>query len=344
MTPMPRVAEAASRLKLSSLDVSFLGRPANLGLLYYRGRLDPARIYQTILATCTHLPSFSSRIVHAPSGEYFLRFQEGDFGFSVEESSRAFAPELLERRNLWSDTLAPYFDTEDTALDRPLFGCRVTLLRESTVLGFSISHSIADGETLKYATYLFSALYGNHPVFPASNQRSFPFQRAGDRPRMPEDYAGWDHRRHELRKGGEMRRCVCNDIVVRGATVDEVLSAATGPTKLTRSDVVAALLVKELYPRIVPGSEVVRLRIPVDLRRATRKLEPTYIGNGYWDAWLHLPIERFHALDVAGVAAEIHAAIRRLRTALDRDGFVRLDVDGVDYEAFAGLDPPLSTA
>ena len=323
-----------TRLRLSALDRSFLGRPANLGLLHYGYEVDPERVYRTLLAVAADLPAFSSEIVPGDDGDYYLRHRERYFGFQVARHPGDVARLLAPSRDLDVTRLSPFLDTTETLPGRPLFTCRVTALDSGTALGFSLSHAIADGETLKLCCAYFSLLFAGREPPPISLQRSFEAQRnPASRRRRPEDFLHESYATHPHRVQGPPRPCYFNTFLLTAAEVDAHRRAAGAPDEgTTPTDTVTALVMKRYYSSFVPASETFQVRIPVDLRRVSRKIDPLYLGNAYWDAHLHLPRRDFEAMSVPELAAAVHRAVARVRSRRFLDERVQVNEAGIDYD------------
>ncbi|KAK9839049.1 hypothetical protein WJX74_008467 [Apatococcus lobatus] len=146
--------------------------------------LDPARLLtamQTIVDH--HYPILTCRVRQDDAGRFFL--DSSNAGFTIgtcnkpesqlRDVLRAFArpsaPELEPLNACAEDYLEQLNPVEVLAGRCPLFGLRLTQVKDGSVLGLSFSHMLADAESMGQLLYDISQAYQGLPVMPRPSRR-----------------------------------------------------------------------------------------------------------------------------------------------------------------------------
>ena len=163
----------------------------------------------------------------------------------------------------------------------PLLLGSLTPTTEGCVIGLSVSHIVADGMTIFIFFAIWTALMsGKKPPKP-SDQRSFEQSRIvkNFRPlRVP--------LATRVQSRNDMYSTLNQEYTFLSLpdSLTTKLLTEVGPESPALNHIVAAHLLRRFEPNILPDSEILRLRIPIDMRNLHPSIDPLYLGNAFFDA------------------------------------------------------------
>ena len=319
------------RIRLNLIDGGFIGSRPIMLICYYETELDPQGVYQAILDAVRVIPQVSGRIIEDDTGTRWLEHVPYYFAFNANERRDLSAESLLMKEQLRFEELAGMIDDTLTALGEPVLGVHVTRLERGTLLTMASSHAGIDAEAGRMFTTVVMASLMGAPLPSPSPQRSFEFQRRGERRGKPVEH----YTDHPLQRAGSPRSGGISTTQLAGATIDNSLKALAG-TPCTSHDVLAAWIIKELGSWFLPGDLPVNVRIPINLRPLLEELDANYVGNAIVDCACSWSKEELARLDPSEVAIAVRDALIRTKDPSYLNERIHLDEHGLNYDGFIG--------
>ncbi|MBK9373385.1 MAG: hypothetical protein IPN03_06550 [Holophagales bacterium] len=151
-------------IPLSPIDHVFTGRgayPIEFAFAY-AGAMDAGRLEQSLHRALEAFPPVSSRFVRVAGNALAFEPYEGGCAFRVAESATGFAE--TERRTV-------FLDPVDGREGEPLARVLLTRTPNGCVLGFSLSHAVADGYSYFHFLTSWARLFRGEPFPPPSHAR-----------------------------------------------------------------------------------------------------------------------------------------------------------------------------
>ncbi len=341
------------KLKLSFIDRGFIGTPPIMSIAHYRDqRIDPQDLYRAIVETLEQIPPLSSKVVVDKvvvdkvvvdnEGEHWLQHVPSFFNFTFDRRPELDADELFRRPSLAFSDLAGLIYDAPAAIEKPSLSVNLTHDKHGSVLSYSLSHCAGDGETLKYFGFFLMQRLQERPIMPCSPQRGFGFQRQGRA--APKAVVG-AYEDHLTQVRHQSRQAHMGLISLSGNAVKAHLAQLSGRApQCTAHDVIAAWLVKNHAHKLVPEKERINIRIPVNLRPLSERIDMTYIGNGFIDIFLSWSRHEAEEMPLTDIAMQIRERLTLVKNPTFIDERVALDTNGIVFDKFVsegeqGFDP-----
>ncbi len=300
-------------IPLSPIDHVFTGRgayPIEFAFAY-AGAMDAGRLEQSLHRALEAFPPVSSRFVRVAGNALAFEPYEGGCAFRVAESATGFAE--TERRTV-------FLDPVDGREGEPLARVLLTRTPNGCVLGFSLSHAVADGYSYFHFLTSWARLFRGEPFPPPSHAREAlvpavdgsgtvtdPLAagglfRAGRRTEVDRDHIR--PHRHVLSRA---------ELVAMHREAQE-----GNPVRLSHNDTAAAWLWKKYLVEWAGEDPSLDTYVscPVDFRRIHPAVGPTYFGNAVALAKASIPRGELGGAPIGDLATRVRRA-----------------VDGIDAEA-----------
>jgi shikimate O-hydroxycinnamoyltransferase len=299
-------------IPLSPIDHVFTGRGAYpIEFVFaYEGAIDAGRLEASLKRAVEAFPPVSSRFVRVDGVS--LAFEPYDGGCVFSTASSPTGWDETERKDVFLD---PVSGKEGEPLGRAL----LTRTPNGCILGFSLSHAVADGYAYFHFLTSWARLFRGEPILPPTHDRAALADgamratdggsadatglfRAGPRPEV--DRAHLTIHRHVLSRA---------DLVARHAEAQE-----GNPVRLSHNDTAAAWLWKTRLAEWSGDDPALETYVscPVDFRRLLPSAGPAYFGNAVALAKASIPKGALAAAPLGDLATRVRRA-----------------VDGVDAEA-----------
>lgn len=305
---------------LSAIDHVFTGvgsYPVEF-IFRYNKRIDEKRLRDSLLKTVEFFPMISSLLVSQNDDSYGFELSPDGLLFSVADSPLNFE----ENENKYD-----YIDPVETLEGSPLSRIRLTHMPEGSVLGVSISHSLADGFSYFHFLSSWARIFHGKQIFPPVHQRellntpeviendilgnSFR-ERTGlfledKRIPIPKNKLMWETRNYKQDQ------------------IKELLSETQqeADLRLSHNDLVTSLLAQEYLVKWSRenGAERCYISCPVDFRRLLEGFPVTYFGNAVAMASFELPLKTLKEIGLADLAGKI-----RKNTGKVNGSFIRQSI------------------
>ncbi len=308
-------------IPLSPIDHVFTGRGAYpIEFVFaYEGAIDAGRLEASLKKAVDAFPPVGSRFVRHDSSS--LAFELCDEGcvFSVSTSPTEWA--ATPRKDVFLD---PVSGKGGEPLGRAL----LTRTPTGCVLGFSLSHAVADGYSYFHFLTSWARLFRGEPILPPTHDRAAlaagldettdgdaadaaGLFRAGPRPDV--DRAHIRIHRHVLTRA---------ELVARHAEAQE-----GNPLRLSHNDTAAAWLWKTRLAEWSgddPSLETY-LSCPVDFRRLLPSAGPAYFGNAVALAKASIPKAALAAAPLGDLATRVRRAVDAVDAGAARRSLAALE-------------------
>jgi shikimate O-hydroxycinnamoyltransferase len=290
---------------LSPIDHVFTGRGAYpIEFVFaYEGRIDAGRLEESLRKAIEAFPPVGSRFVRLDGASLAFEPYEGGCVFSTASSPTEWVE--TERKDAFLD---PVSGREGEPLGRVL----LTLTPNGCVLGFSLSHAVADGYAYFHFLTSWARIFRGEPFLPPSHDRAAlaagldgagggdavdagGLFRAG--PRTDVDRAHIRIERHVLSRA---------ELVARHAEAQE-----GNPLRLSHNDTAAAWLWKTRLPEWSEDDPSLDTYVscPVDFRRLLPAAGPAYFGNAVALAKASIPKGELAAAPLGDLATRVRRAV-----------------------------------
>jgi polyketide synthase PksN len=305
------------RLALAPIDYAFVG-PAGFPiqvLYYFERHLDFDVLRKALRQVADAFFPINSRLVRHGENEYLIQESSDDPDFrEVHCLSQVVLPEQDRE-----ETFVPFqvfFDPLNP--DEKLAKFRLFQMAAGSLLSANVSHAIADGYSFYYFLSSWAAAcrgerfqvpdhsrdflmglverYRTQPIGNGANgsvdlDREFPLVEAG--------IAATTSRIDTLRLDG-------------GKLVAQAREAADEATRhrLSENGVLTAVVWQTYAQSLPTGTKELLLACPIDFRRLSRALSPSFFGNASAPALLRLDRSQILTESIASLAAMISDAIR----------------------------------
>jgi len=303
---------------LSPIDHVFTGRGAYpIEFVFaYAGRIDAGRLEESLRRAVEAFPPVGSRFARLPGGTLAFEPYGGGCPFRVAASATDF--ETTEKRTA-------FLDPVDGREGEPLARVLLTTTPGGCVLGFSLSHAVADGYAYFQFLTAWARLFRGEPFPPPSHARSAlaPLDgaaapggagglfRAGPRPVV--DRAHLRVERHVLGR---------SELVAMHAEAQRDRAV-----RLSHNDTAAAWLWKKYlvaWADPEPSRETY-LSCPVDFRRLLPGTGPVYFGNAVALATASIPRGELADAPLGELATRVRRAVDAVDAEVARGALVSLD-------------------
>ena len=250
-------------IPLSPIDHVFTGRGAYpIEFVFsYAGAMDAGRLEESLRRALAVFPPVSSRFVRLPGGALAFEPWEGGCAFRVAESATGFAE--TDRRTV-------FLDPVDGREGEPLARVLLTRTPDGCVLGFSLSHAVADGYGYFHFLTSWARLFRGEPFPPPSHAREALVPPVDGNGARPDPFAAGGlfraGRRTEVDRDHIRPR---RHVLSRPELVAMHREAQEGnPVRLSHNDTAAAWLWKK-YLVEWAGDDPARRVLPASLHEMT---------------------------------------------------------------------------
>lgn len=319
-------------IPLSSYDQSLVGTLSLIGLFYFSHPPDPDRLRLSFGEALARFPRFASQILRTTGGAFALAPLE-DWPALDLRPRMHWTPEEFT-----AEQVSLFVDKLQGLPGEPVIAASLTPVARGAMLGFSLSHAVADGYSLSQFLTCWA-------------ERSARADLAGNGrpPTAPGDAFGTEMAEiadvHELDEAARFRldriralkRCFSTLPFDRKRVESLRAELATGDFVPSVNEALTAFLLHRYAGQIMGRSGNFRLRMPVDLRGFHPALPADYIGNGFIEAVLPFDEAEDSPTAAAATAQRVHLAIEEVRRRSHVDSLLIVRDGRVEFNLAAAL-------
>ncbi|MCX5849950.1 MAG: acyltransferase [Deltaproteobacteria bacterium] len=280
---------------------------------FYKKETSLLRIKESLFKTVEHYNLFSSRLIMIDHNKFALQYCTNGF----EYNALPFINTTFDNINI--DDIKKMIVNVKTLPGEPLFAVTIIPIKDGVFGGISCSHAIADGFSLLLFLFSWGCIKdGNSFPFP-STQRLFKgnpisFDKI-DKVFIPP--------LSELSNEIQNRVKYVNNIKLYSKKEyfsDEFLNEIKNKAKLENAkniisdnQIIISFLLKKYHDHIMPDTDRIRLRNPINIRDVHPDIDSSYIGNAYFDSITEFTKDEINKMSIYEIAYRLKESIINTR-------------------------------
>lgn len=330
-------------LPLSTFDnENFPGTPPLEILVLYKKTLPILKLRDILFKTIEVYNLFSSRLIMIGDNKFALQYcTDGVI-------ANPLPPVDARYEDIHTDELIKRMVHVKTLPGEPLFAVTGIPLRDGILTGISCSHAVTDGISLLLFLYaLVSMIEGKNFLLP-SPQRLFkgrPIRSDQiDKALVPPLSSLSDEIRKKVETG-----TVSETFTVREYFTDDFLNQVKDEAKsknaehhISNHQIMTSFLLKKYHHQMLPNSDRIVLKNPINLRDIHPDIHPLYIGSANFNNFVEFTKDEIDRLSIPQVALRIKEAIAGMRNEQYAREIVCLSEYGIEInmDVFRKNRPP----
>ncbi len=330
-------------LPLSTFDnENFIGSPPLEILFFYKKDLPILKLKESLLKTIHYYNLFSSRLIMIGDHKFALLYC----------TDGAVANDLRPVDACFDDSRIAEIRKEmvhvQTLPGEPLFAVTGIPFKNGILAGISCSHAVADGISLVLFLYAWMCITDGKNFLPPSPQRLFqgppvhfdPTDRALVPPLSALD--------EKIRKKVEIDN-VAEIFTATEYFTDDFLNDIKAEAKKERCEIsnhqiMTTFLLKKYHRKILPDTDRIVLKNPINLRDIHPDIDPMYIGSSNFNNFIQFTKEEIDRLSISQIASRIKKSIADVRNESYAREIAHLSPYGIEInmDVFRRNRPPYS--
>lgn len=320
-------------IPLSAFEESLPGTNPLEVLLFYKKNYPIPKLREDLLKTIGHYNIFSSRLIMTDQNKFALQYCTDGTVINVLPTIDAFFDEISmnDIKNMMVHV--------QTLPGEPLFAVTGIPIKDGILAAISCSHAIGDGISLMLFLFAWSCIIEGRGFPPPSPQRLFKGQPVHfdkiDKVFIPP--------LSELRD--RIQRSVNNTTTketysTREYFSDEFLQEIKNKAKsenkecvISNNQIIVSLLLKKYHRHILPNTDRVVIRNPVNLRDVHPDIDAFFIGNAHFDSETVFTKDEINAMPAHEIALRLKESITNMRNENYVKEIVSLTEYGIDFNA-----------
>ena len=309
-------------IPLSPIDHVFTGQgsyPIEF-VFAYNNLIDEKQLLSSFKEVLNFFPPATSKLEPA-DGAYWLREDPEGYHFEVVPGDVGF--DETANREL-------FIDPVNSVEGEPLIRIRLTQTPKGSVLGVSISHSVADGFSYFYFLTGWARIFHGKSIVPPSHERTllnYGYGKVGDNPgkELLENCGLFlNKKRTEINRDKLQWETLNFSEAELKSLLEETQKECEA--RLSFNDVVVATLWKRYMKqwRKNDQDEMTYMSCPFDYRRLLPDFPKTYFGNAVALATMPLSYEKLMAASLSELAIMVRKGIGSVSAQYIREGLSTL--------------------
>ena len=330
-------------LPLSTFDnENFIGSPPLEILFFYKKDLPILKLKESLLKTIHYYNLFSSRLIMIGDHKFALLYC----------TDGAVANDLRPVDACFDDSRIAEIRKEmvhvQTLPGEPLFAVTGIPFKNGILAGISCSHAVADGISLVLFLYAWMCITDGKNFLPPSPQRLFQGPPVHfdptDRTLVP-PLSALDEK---IRKKVEIDN-VAEIFTATEYFTDDFLNDIKAEAKKERCEIsnhqiMTTFLLKKYHRKILPDTDRIVLKNPINLRDIHPDIDPMYIGSSNFNNFIQFTKEEIDRLSISQIASRIKKSIADVRNESYAREIAHLSPYGIEInmDVFRRNRPPYS--
>jgi len=282
-------------------------------LFLYRGSTSILKFKDSLLKTLDHYNLFSSRLIMMDDNKFALQYcRDGAIANPLPPIDDSFD-------NICIDDLKKKIIRVKTLPGEPLFAVTGIPLKDGIFAGISCSHAVADGISVLLFLYAWMCITEGKRFPLPSAQRLFKgppvdFDKI-DKGFVPPLSKLSDEIQHRVKYLAEVKT-----YTKRESFSDEFLHEMKNKAKsdneqysLSKNQIITAFLLKKYHDQILPNTDRIIVRTPINIRDVHPDVDPLYIGNAYFNGFTEFTKDEINQLSLPAIAYRIKESIASMR-------------------------------
>ncbi len=319
-------------LPLPIFEGSLPGTNPNEILLFYKKETFIQTLQESLLKTIKHYNLFSSRLIMIDQNKFALQYCNDGAVIKV------LPPLDATFDNIHIEDIKKMMVHVKTLPGEPLFAVTGIPVKDGILGAVSCSHAIGDGISLMLFLYAWSCIIQGRSFLSPSKQRLFKGS--------PIDFDGID--KVFVPSLSELSDQIQSRIksVSRTETYtereyfsDEFLAEVKNEAKsvnkkyvISDNQIIISFLLKKYHDRILPHTDRIIMRNPVNLRDVHPDIDPFYLGNAHFDSITEFAKDEINKMSLYEIAYRIKESIANMRNENYVKKIVCLSQYGIEFK------------
>ncbi len=330
-------------LPLSTFDnENFIGSPPLEILFFYKKDLPILKLKESLLKTIHYYNLFSSRLIMIGDHKFALLYcTDGAVANDLRPVDACFDDSRIEE-------IRKEMVHVQTLPGEPLFAVTGIPFKNGILAGISCSHTVADGISLLLFLYAWMCITDGKKFLPPSPQKLFQCPPVHfdptDRTLVP-PLSALDEK---IRKKVEIDN-VAEIFTATEYFTDDFLNDIKAEAKKERCEIsnhqiMTTFLLKKYHSKILPDTDRVILKNPINLRDIHPDIDPMYIGSSNFNNFIQFTKEEIDRLSIPQIASRIKKSIADVRNESYAREIAHLSPYGIEInmDVFRRNRPPYS--
>ena len=322
-------------------NADYPGSPPIECLVLYKKKTSLPAARESFLETIRHYNLFSSRLIMIDENRFALLYCTDGFQYMV------LPPLDADAAHISIDDVRHMMRHVKTLPGEPLFAVTIIPVRDGLLGGISCSHAIGDAVSLMLFLYAWGCIHYGNSFSKPSTQRLFSGSPVVfdtfDSVFAPPVSDLHETIRKRVENSQETTRYHRREYF-SDKRLAEMKNGATSENenyRLSNNQIINAVLLKKYHNGIMPGTDQIRLRIPINLRYIHPDVDPLYIGNAVFSAVIGFSRAEINRMSVYRIACRLKEAIAKMRNEHYVRRIVCLSKFGIRYrgDIFKTLPP-----
>lgn len=302
------------------------------------------KMKESLLKTIEHYNLYSSRLIMVDENKFALQYcTDGAVANPLPPVDATFD-------SMDINDLTKRMHHVQTLPGEPLFAVTGIPLKDGIFAGISMSHAVGDGISILLFLYAWMCISDGKDFLRPSGQRLF----TGAPIRSDQIDRSVTPPLSELRKGIQNQVNNVNTIktyMTNEYFSDEFLNDVKKQAKadhvkheISNHQIMTAHLLKKYSDRILPNTDKIVLRSPINLRDVHPDIDPMYIGSANFNSFTEFTKDEIHQLSIMEIACRLKESMMVMRSESYARKMAHLSDYGVeiDTEVLKNEHPPYS--
>jgi len=328
-------------LPLSTFDNEyFIGSPPLEILFFYKKDLPILKLKESLLKTIHSYNLFSSRLIMIGDHKFALQYcTDGAVANDLPPVDADFDNNRI-------DDIEKKMVHVQTLPGKPLFAVTGIPFRNGILAGISCSHAVADGISLLLFLYAWMCITDGKNFLPPSPQRLFQdlpvhFDPT-DRALVPPLSALSDKIRQKVEINNPTEIFTATEYFTDDFLNEIKTEAKKEKYDISNHQIMTTFLLKKYHHKILPDTDRIILKNPINLRDIHPDIDPMYIGSSNFNNFIQFTKEEIDRLSILQIAYRIKKSIADMRNESYAREIAYLSPYGVEInmEVFRRNRPP----
>ena len=319
-------------LPLPVFEESLPGTNPNEVLLFYKKRTPVLKLKESFFKAAEYYNLFSSRLIMIDHDKFALQYCTDGIEYNL------LPPINTTSDNINIDDIKKMMVHVKTLPGEPLLALTGIPIKDGVLGAISCSHVIADGISLILFLYVWGCIIEGKDFPLPSPQRLFK----GDPISSDKIDKALIPPLSELSNAIQNRVKLDSNVKTyakREYFTDEFLNDIKHKAKsenekyiISNNQIINSFLLKKYHDRILPDTDRIRLRVPINLRDIHPDIDSLYIGNAFFISFTEFTKDEINKMSIPQIAYRLKESIKKARNENYIKELAYLSKHGVEFK------------
>lgn len=301
-------------------------------LLFYKKQHPIPKLKKDLLKTIEHYNLFSSRLIMTDPNKFALQYCTNGIVINV------LPPVSVAFEDININDVKKMMVHVQTLPGEPLFAVTGIPIKDGILAAISCSHAIGDGISLMLFLYAWSCIIEGRSFPPPSTQRLFKghpvhFSKI-DKVFIPPLSELSDRIQRSVNHAAKAETYSTREYF-SDEFLQEIKNKAKTENKkyvISNNQIIVSLLLKKYHHLILPNTDRIVIRNPVNLRDVHPDIDAFFIGNAHFDSETVFTKDEINTMPAHEIALRLKESITNMRNENYVKGIVSLSEYGIDFK------------